>query len=319
VTEGCVEVHVRGLALLCAVGVLLAACGRDATSPDSRDAQRADSRPGGRSVAPAEADVPAGPTTDSDTPPDVVVVGGRNELSLRPWTYCFGNTCADGFPPSPPPDIGSPAEVEIRFPLPDWDFSAIFQAAGSPCARRQSVQLERSGPTTARLRPVGRAGSYDVTLAGRGNGDLFVSFRWTTPRAGPMPVPEARLALVADHDGAVDSYGVELEVVNLAASPSSVDASITATASNGRSLSFAPSLPATPACGRTEGSIYWDGPDERGLAAAALGPAPFTYHVELVLDGVRHVADAAWPDDVIGGNEPSVELRFEPALPALHP
>ena len=37
-----------------------------------------------------------------------------------------------------------------------------------------------------------------MTLFGRGNGDLFVTFRWTTPSDGPMPVPEARLAVLAD-------------------------------------------------------------------------------------------------------------------------
>jgi hypothetical protein len=49
----------------------------------------------------------------------------------------------------------------------------------------------------------------------------------------------------------------------------------------------------------------------------ALGPGPFTYEVELVHDGVRHVATATWPVDVIAGNEPSVALQFQPGLPAL--
>ena len=179
------------------------------------------------------------------------------------------------------------------------------------------MELERTGPTTARLRPVGRAGAYDVTLAGRADGDLFVSFRWTTARAGPLPVPEARLALLADHDGRVDSYGVELAIDNLAASPASSTATITVTAADGRSMTFTPSSAPPSGCGTTEGSLLWDGPDDRGLAAAALGPAPFRYEVHLVLDGMPHVATAAWPDDVVAGNEPSVALVFEPALPAL--
>ena len=43
---------------------------------------------------------------------------------------------------------------------------------------------------------------------------------------------------------------------------------------------------------------------------------PFTYEVVLTLDGVEHRATATWPDDMIVGNEPSVALQFEPALPA---
>ena len=34
------------------------------------------------------------------------------------------------------------------------------------------------------LNPVGHADTYDVTLAGQGDGDLVVTFRWTTPRHG---------------------------------------------------------------------------------------------------------------------------------------
>lgn len=41
-----------------------------------------------------------------------------------------------------------------------------------------------------------------------------------------------------------------------------------------------------------EGTVYWDGPDDEGLAGAGLGDRPFTYGVELVLDGERYVASA---------------------------
>ncbi len=66
-----------------------------------------------------------------------------------------------------------------------------------------------------------------------------------------------------------------------------------------------------------EGTVYWDGPDEKGLAAAALADGPFTYRVELVLDGARYVATATWPADEIVGNEPSVALHFTPNLAGL--
>lgn len=60
----------------------------------------------------------------------------------------------------------------------------------------------------------------------------------------------------------------------------------------------------------------WNGPADQGLAAAKLGPAPFTYDVVVSLDGVEHRAHALWPDDQITGNEPSAALTFSPPLPA---
>lgn len=81
------------------------------------------------------------------------------------------------------------------------------------------VTLEHARDSGFVLRPAGRAGTYDVTLFGRGNGDLFTDFRWTTTTDGPLARPSARLAVLADHDGQVDSYGIELELVNLAAPP----------------------------------------------------------------------------------------------------
>ena len=86
------------------------------------------------------------------------------------------------------------------------------------------------------------------------------------------------------------------------------------TAANGRSLSFE-AVRARGCFG--EGVVYWDGPDRAGLRAADLAPAPFTYDVVVMLDGVRYAARAAWPADEIQGNEPSVALEFSPPLPAM--
>ncbi len=94
---------------------------------------------------------------------------------------------------------------------------------GVVCPRRQAVPVAKTGDHTYVVRPAGPADTYDVTLFGRGDGDLFVTFRWTTPQGGPMPVPDARLAVLADHDGGVDSYGVELELSDLRATPRSGD------------------------------------------------------------------------------------------------
>lgn len=251
---------------------------------------------------------------DLEPPPPVTVHYGSESVALETYAYCFGNGCADGMPPVNPPDVGSPAEVEIEFPFDDWAFEATFTAVDKECGRQQSVAVEPAEDGSLRLTPVGRANTYDVTLLGRGDGDLVTVFRWSTPSNGPMPDPQAELGILADHDGAVDSYGVEFGVSNLAGTPERATAIVTVTAANGSSLTFE-ATPARQSC-LPEGTVSWDGPDREGLAAAKLGPAPFTYGVVLTLDGTRHVATARWPRDVIKGNEPSVGLTFAPPLPA---
>lgn len=253
------------------------------------------------------ADLPAGP-------PPVTVRAGDRAVALPAWSYCFTNGCVDGSPPVDPPDLGAAPRIEVEFPLDGWTFEAEFVLVGDSCPRRHVVPVEQTGDRAYVVEPAGHADTYDVTLFGRGDGDLFVTFRWTTPSDGPMSVPRARLALLADHDGAVDSYGVELELADLAATPETATADVTVTAANGKSLTFEP-VPA-PGC-IAEGTLYWDGPDQAGLEAAGLGPAPFTYDVAVTLDGVRYSATAAWPDDEIEGNEPSVVLNFTPVLPAI--
>jgi hypothetical protein len=235
-------------------------------------------------------------------------------FALEAWTYCYDTGCADGSPPVHPPDLGQAPQVDVEFPLDGWAFEAEFVPVGDVCPRRHSVPVERTGDGTYVVVPAGHADTYDVTLFGRGNGDLFVTFRWTTPSDGPMPVPRARLAVLADHDGAVDSYGVELELSDLAATPERAEAVVEVSAANGEALAF--EAIRAPGC-VAEGTIYWNGPVEAGLDAAQLGPAPFIYEVIVTLDGVRHTATATWPDDEIDGNEPSVSLDLSPLLPGL--
>ena len=252
-----------------------------------------------------------------EAPPPVAVRTADTTFALRAWTYCYGNGCVDGAPAADPPDVGETSRVEIEFPLDGWTFSASFVPVGVACARWQSVPLAKTGDHTHVLEPAGFAGTYDVTLGGRGDGDLFVTFRWTTPHDGPLPVPEARLAILSGDEGDVRGSGVELELSGLRATPRSASAEVTVTAANGRSITFKP-VEATNARGCFgEGVVYWDGPDRVGFRAPRLGPAPFTYDVAVVLDGVRYTARAAWPADVIEGNEPSVALTFSPPLPAL--
>ena len=250
-----------------------------------------------------------------EAPPPVTVRFFDGSVALQAWTYCYGTACVDGSPPAEPPDVGNPEEVVIEFPLAGWSVTAYFRPAANECGRTQEVPVEAAGDGRFVLRPAGHAATYDVTLFGRGDGDLFATFRWTTPIDGPLPTPEARLAVLADHDGRPDSYGVELEVTNLARTPREASARITVQAEDGDAVTFNAKRSQTRCL--PEGTVYWDGPDEKGLAAAALGEGTFTYRVELLLDGRRYVATANWPADEIPGNEPSVPLHFTPSLPRL--
>jgi hypothetical protein len=256
-----------------------------------------------------------GPGRDGPEPPPPVTVRTKTTaLDLEAWTWCYLRGCADGPQPETPPDIGDASEVEVRFPLEGWTFEATFVPVGVACPRRHVLPAEQLTGVTHLVRPAGPADTYDVTLFGRGDGDLFVTFRWTTASDGPMPIPSARLAILADHDGEVDSYGVELELTNLASTPESAVAGVTVTAADGNALTFDASR--AEGCW-PDGTVYWDGPAEAGLEAAQLGPAPFTYDVVVTLDGMRYAAEATWPADQIVGNEPSVNLSFAPQLPAL--
>lgn len=252
---------------------------------------------------------------DLEGPPPVTIRFADESLELEPWTYCYGTVCADGMPPEDPPDVGQPEEVVIEYPLEGWSFTASFEPVGEECGREFPAAPEPLDGGRFILRPAGYPGTYDVTLSGRGDGDLYTTFRWTTTSKGPLPEPRARLAVLADHDGELDSYGVELMLAHLARTPDEASATITVRASSGEEVSFDAER-ARRGCW-PEGTLYWDGPDDSGLTAAELPGKRFTYEVEILLDGERHVAMATWPDDVIRGNEPSVRLEFEPELPAL--
>jgi hypothetical protein len=291
-----------------AVPLLLAACGEVAPKP------RVEAAPGTTTAA-APSSEPTARSLDLEKPPPVTVRFFDESVALEAWTYCYRSVCADGAPPAEPPDVGNPGEVIVEFPLAGWSFSAEFRPAGDECGRIQEVPLEAVGDGRFLLRPAGYAGTYDVTLFGRGDGDLFVTFRWTTPADGPLPTPEARLAVLAHSARRPHSYGVELELANLVRTPKQASARITVQARDGDAITFGAKRSGARCL--PEGTVYWDGPDAKGLEAAALGEGPFDYRVELELDGARYVAVATWPADEIAGNEPSVALRFVPNLPGV--
>lgn len=303
---------IAGLVLVLA----LTACSRE------NDLARDDSGPvevtaGSPSPSPT-ATTTHGTTMKGGPPPFRIQYDGK-EVRLRPHTYCYGNACVDGFDPDPV-DLGSPAEVRVFVPrvFPELEVALHEHVSDVDEARCEgrgfAAPTEDLGGGWYLVRPFGPAGSYDLSLFAHGGGDMAAELRWTTPADGPSPTPSARLALIADHDGEPDSYGLELSIDDLESAPADATATIEVTAANGRSLRF----DATRAKGLCEGAdtVYFDGPEARAKEAARLGGFPFTTTVRLTLGGVVHTATATYPDDEIEGNEPSVALEFEPALPA---
>jgi hypothetical protein len=258
-----------------------------------------------------------GQDIDDSRPPDVVIHASDRAMAVSAHSFCYGDVCADGTvpPPSGPPDVGAAPELFVEFPIKSWSFEARIVEAGTDHGREQTVLLEPQPDGRWRLGPAGVGGVYDIWLWGRGTGgDAGYVFRWTSTEDGSYTPPAAYAGVLANHDGRVDSYGVELSITGLAQTPATATAQITVTSSNGDGLTID-----TTRSNNTgpEGSVRFDGPHQEGLAAARLGPPPFTYDVILTLDGVRYEATATWPQDQIVGSAPYVALQFDPPLPGL--
>ena len=254
-------------------------------------------------------------------PPPIRVYAGGNEFDAWQRSYCWNHVCPWIAPPEPGAlqYAGSPESVEFRFPVPEADFSATFTAReGCPSYERTVVDL---GDGRYSLEPAGPAGRYEVTLHGEApEGEVFGTFLWTTPVGGPLGEPRAEISIVGKRDGRIEAQGFTITFEHLAQSPRSVSATVTATAGNGASMTFDAGRGKEVGGCRQDGyATFWDyGPI--GRQVADLGPEPFRYDVELVLDGRAYSASATWPDDLVeepGGNDPGiVPLVFDPPLPS---
>jgi hypothetical protein len=253
------------------------------------------------------------------------------DITLRAWTTCWSGPpnlfrhssayCADGAPglSGTLDDVGSPEAVEFWFGMPGWKFDVGFKQLGTDCPHTWTVPAVTTGRQTFRATPAGPPGRYQVTLEGRGKqGDVFMSFVWTTPSAGPANQPTGYLALITEHDGDLDSYGVELGISHLRDQPVRSSAVVTATAANGESRSVRVDR-ADDGSGRgcyDAGSLFFTRGDEVGKQFLGLGPAPFTYEVALTLDGTTYTGTATWPRDEKKDEAPNTALTFDPPLPA---
>lgn len=268
--------------------------------------------------------LPVGRATVDDPPVFHVRAENGTVLDVDAWTYCGPGFCADGAPSAHPPKVGSPDALEFEFDHAGWDFESVtFREHGTRgpdgyrCAREVVVAAERTGEHTFRIHPAGHAGEWDVDIFGRGpGGDAVTTVHWRTPVDGAFPErATGQAAVLADHDGELDSYGVELGLVDLDRHYPGATAQITVTSAEGRSLTI-PLRSRDGDC-YSEGTLSFHAGVERGREAVELGSAPFTYAAEVTLAGKSHVGTGVWPDDTHDEITPAIPLSdWQPALPA---
>lgn len=190
-----------------------------------------------------------------------------------------------------------------------------FRQRDAKCARQITVAAERTGAHTFHVAPAGLAGDWDVDIFGRGpEGDAVTTVRWRTPEDGTMPAAATGIVgVLADNDGDLDSYGVELSLEDLATHPRRASATMTVTSAEGRSAQMETTIQDRHCY--SAGSVFFRAPDETGVAATRLGAGPFDYRVDLELDGATHVGRATWSADEIEDCAPYTGLTWTPPLP----
>jgi hypothetical protein len=257
---------------------------------------------------------------DTKAPPVVLWLDGEEER-LLPWTSCYsspegGGACIDGWPVPPFTDVGDRDTVEFRFPLPGWTFQATFTPlADDVCERSLTVDARPTGTFTFEVPLAGSPGDYQVDLFGRGpeGGDVIMTFRWSTTERGHIPAPRGYAGVVGGDPTDMQVYSPEIGLQDLADVRQRPTATVTVTAANGESRTL-PGLRATQPCW-SAGAVFFRGADGDSAGLLALGPPPYTYTVDVVLDGTTYTGTGAWPTDEERGNEPYVTLDFSPALP----
>ena len=178
------------------------------------------------------------------------------------------------------------------------------------------MPTEKTGTYTFLVPQVGPPGSTSWSSSGVGpGGDVVTTFAWTTSAQGFMPEPDGYLGIVGGSPGERFGYAPELSLNDLARTPAKASALITVTAGNGESVTL-PALSPERNCSG-EGTIYFSGDDALGAQVVDLGPPPYTYSVEVTLDGKTHTGTGTWPTDEIEGNEPYVALDWSPPAPRV--
>ncbi|MBA3780706.1 MAG: hypothetical protein H0X12_02505 [Nocardioides sp.] len=254
-----------------------------------------------------------------DDPPEFhVVTASGEQLDLRPWTICITNGCADGAPDDDNlPKVGSPDSVTFGFDLAGWTFEDVRFRELGPCPRHITVAAEKVGPRSFRIDPAGPAGRWAVDISGRGPaGDAVTTIEWRTPTAGQLPEQATgSAAVLADHDGVLDSYGVEVYLADLDRPYSPDAATITVTGSNRDSVELTAARNETGKTCYSAGDLAFVADDAEGRRAIDVGPGPFNYSARVRLGDTTYVGTGTWPEGETEEIAPHVPLTWDPPLP----
>lgn len=312
---------VAAVAAVVTVAVAVTALPRDDRgSPGPAAVDPSTTAPTTTATGPAPTGIPdVAPTWDEKGAPPVFLQLDDGEVPLEASSSCYlngtHNRCFRGEATRPFADAGARATVPFSFPDAGWTFEATFSPLGAgSCARHVTVPVETTGDHTFLARPAGGPGRYRVDLSGRGpGGSVSTTFAWTTTERGAVPGPSGYLGLVSDDGDDYRAYPPELGLDDLATTPRRASATITVTAADGASRTFGPVAP-DDVC-YSEGQLYFRADGDAGGQPFDLGPAPFGYRVEVVLDGTTYVGTAVWPRDERADEAPYTDLVFAPPLP----
>ena len=282
---------------------------------------------GGQDGATGPAQSPSSTTSrpatsyDVDLPASgiVAVLPGR-ELPLPANDRCWGDReCVRVLMRDQTgPDLGSPEGVDFRFERPGWDFTATFVPLGASCPRGTTVAAQQRGDGLFHLDPAGPAGTYQVDLAGTGDGG-FVSTRfvWTTASDGAVE-PALGQVQVVPQPGTGPGHALEVLFTDLPFQPArsevSPQATVEVTAADGHRTEVAVPLAVASLTCREQGTFYFQG--EVPASVGAPGPAPWDLVVTVTIRGTRHTGTGRWPGPGPVPGEATFEtLTWQPALP----
>lgn len=245
-----------------------------------------------------------GPTLGSgpglDRPPNLMVTAGDNQLTLRPYAYCWTaggqGICADGAAPDPLPSLAlaDDDELAITFGL-DWELQAtMVPVDGRVCDGSWTFDVAGDGTAVEAL---GVAGHYRVDTFARGEqGDAAWAFGLETTRDRTEPAPFVQAYWYPAGEELDPTTSFSGQVGNLAEVPDAVSASATVTSSTGQSKTFELAGELFEDCFASAAGLT--GPAGMTAEILTLGPPPYDVALTIKLDGADF-GDAVitWPDD----------------------
>lgn len=314
----------RRLVALALVPLLLGACSTDRSDPAGVEPQSTGST-GSSPTSPAATEATAACPAHSELPgrvgrmkrPQVELVTGQGcRVRLDAWTWCGDGGCVDGFYDEDALPVITDDVVAVDAGEAGWSFQV--QHLFGPerrCRRTMSMTTPETTDQPVRLDLAGPPGSRVVTLFGNDpdGGDAIYAFRWDTATGGSYPdAASGDATVLADQDGELASYGVEVGVRDLAEQPARATATVTVTDRTGREVKIP--VRRRKQC-HDRGVVAFTAPEDAAAAATRLGPGPFTYTVDLRLDGTRYTGTGVWPRDTNEEIAPGIPLSWTPALP----